>query len=81
MFFAIDHIEMIGGGITKRHISSASSALIIGGALGLIQAVILICTAKPLLSYMGVKQVSFLLVSFILFFSDGNHILALWSHS
>ncbi|KAI3471585.1 hypothetical protein Pfo_028235 [Paulownia fortunei] len=47
---------MIGGGVTKRHISSASSALIIGGTLGLIQAVILICTAKPLLSYMGVKS-------------------------
>ncbi|KAI3472182.1 hypothetical protein Pfo_029670 [Paulownia fortunei] len=49
-------IQMIGGGVTKRHISSASSALIIGGTLGLIQAVILICTAKPLLSYMGVKS-------------------------
>ncbi|KAL0339638.1 UNVERIFIED_CONTAM: protein DETOXIFICATION 42 [Sesamum radiatum] len=52
----IGHIEMTGGMGTKRHISSASSALLIGGALGLIQAVILICTAKPLLSYMGVKS-------------------------
>ncbi|KAL7097940.1 hypothetical protein ACP275_10G174500 [Erythranthe tilingii] len=48
--------EMISGGVNKRHISSASSALIIGGALGLIQALILICTAKPLLSFMGVQS-------------------------
>ncbi|KAL0453085.1 UNVERIFIED_CONTAM: protein DETOXIFICATION 42 [Sesamum latifolium] len=52
----IAKMEMTGGMATKRHISSASSALIIGGALGLIQAVILICTAKPPLSYMGVKS-------------------------
>ncbi|KAK4412975.1 protein DETOXIFICATION 42 [Sesamum alatum] len=54
----IPRTEMTGGRATKRHISSASSALIIGGALGLIQAIILICTAKPLLSYMGVKSTS-----------------------
>ncbi|KAL8041481.1 hypothetical protein ABFS82_10G165800 [Erythranthe guttata] len=48
--------EMNSGGVNKRHISSASSALIIGGALGLIQALILICTAKPLLSFMGVQS-------------------------
>lgn len=50
-----DHREIIGCGIKKRHISSASSALVIGAALGLIQAVILICAAKPMLTYMGVK--------------------------
>ncbi|KAL3632455.1 Protein DETOXIFICATION 42 [Castilleja foliolosa] len=48
--------EIIDGGVMKRHISSASSALMIGGSLGLIQAVSLVYTAKPLLSYMGVKS-------------------------
>lgn len=42
----------------KKQIASASSALIIGGILGLIQAAFLILTAKPLLSFMGVKSVS-----------------------
>ncbi|KAH6826110.1 MATE efflux family protein [Perilla frutescens var. hirtella] len=50
-----DHTEKDSGGIKKRHISSASSALIIGSALGLIQTLILICAAKPMLAYMGVK--------------------------
>ncbi|KAL3636537.1 hypothetical protein CASFOL_018836 [Castilleja foliolosa] len=40
----------------KKQISSATSALIIGGVLGLIQAVFLILAAKPLLSFMGVKS-------------------------
>ncbi|KAK4482416.1 hypothetical protein RD792_009571 [Penstemon davidsonii] len=40
----------------KRHIPSASSALIIGGILGLIQAFFLIFAAKPLLGFMGVKS-------------------------
>ncbi|KAG7594830.1 Multi antimicrobial extrusion protein [Arabidopsis thaliana x Arabidopsis arenosa] len=40
----------------KRNIPSASSALIIGGFLGLFQAVFLISAAKPLLSFMGVKH-------------------------
>lgn len=42
----------------KKQIPSASSALIIGGILGLIQAIFLISAAKPLLSFMGVKSVS-----------------------
>lgn len=42
----------------KRHIPSASSALIIGGILGIIQAAFLISAAKPLLNFMGVKSVS-----------------------
>lgn len=42
----------------KRHIPSASSALIIGAVLGIIQAVFLIAGAKPLLKFMGVKTVS-----------------------
>ncbi|KAI3982310.1 hypothetical protein MKX01_037843 [Papaver californicum] len=40
----------------KRHIPSASSALVIGGILGLVQAVFLIFGAKPLLGIMGIKH-------------------------
>ncbi|KAF9595982.1 hypothetical protein IFM89_006909 [Coptis chinensis] len=40
----------------KKHIASASSALVIGGILGLLQAVFLILAAKPLLGFMGVKS-------------------------
>ncbi|OVA19422.1 Multi antimicrobial extrusion protein [Macleaya cordata] len=40
----------------KRHISSASSALVIGAMLGLLQAIFLILGAKPLLNFMGVKS-------------------------
>ncbi|XP_071737550.1 protein DETOXIFICATION 42-like isoform X4 [Rutidosis leptorrhynchoides] len=39
----------------RRHIASASSALLIGAVLGLIQAFLLIVSAKPLLNYMGIK--------------------------
>ncbi|MED6217277.1 Protein DETOXIFICATION 42 [Stylosanthes scabra] len=38
----------------RRHIPSASSALVIGGILGLVQAIFLIFAAKPLLKFMGV---------------------------
>ncbi|KAG5577750.1 hypothetical protein H5410_057884 [Solanum commersonii] len=40
----------------KKHIPSASSALIIGAILGFIQAAFLISGAKPILSFMGVKH-------------------------
>lgn len=40
----------------KRHIPSASSALVIGGILGLVQAVFLIFGAKLLLGIMGIKH-------------------------
>ncbi|KAL2921842.1 Protein DETOXIFICATION 42 [Bienertia sinuspersici] len=40
----------------RRHIPSASSALVIGAILGLLQAVFLISLANPLLNYMGVKS-------------------------
>ncbi|KAA8549747.1 hypothetical protein F0562_001235 [Nyssa sinensis] len=40
----------------KKHIPSASSALIIGAILGLIQAIFLISGAKPLLIFMGIKS-------------------------
>lgn len=42
----------------RRHITSASSALVIGSALGLLQTLFLIFTARPILSYMGVNSVS-----------------------
>lgn len=42
----------------RRYIPSASSALVIGGVLGLIQAFFLISGARPLLNFMGVKSVS-----------------------
>ncbi|XP_017977221.1 PREDICTED: protein DETOXIFICATION 42 isoform X5 [Theobroma cacao] len=40
----------------RRHIPSASSALVIGSMLGIIQTFFLIFAAKPLLSYMGVNS-------------------------
>uniref|UniRef100_A0A5B7AIB0 Uncharacterized protein n=1 Tax=Davidia involucrata TaxID=16924 RepID=A0A5B7AIB0_DAVIN len=40
----------------RRHIPSASSALVIGAVLGLVQALFLIFAAKPILNYMGVKS-------------------------
>ncbi|XP_017977218.1 PREDICTED: protein DETOXIFICATION 42 isoform X2 [Theobroma cacao] len=42
----------------RRHIPSASSALVIGSMLGIIQTFFLIFAAKPLLSYMGVNSES-----------------------
>ncbi|XP_047308385.1 protein DETOXIFICATION 42-like [Impatiens glandulifera] len=45
----------------KRHIPSASSALIIGAILGIVQAILLICAAKPALIVMGVKSDSLIL--------------------
>ncbi|KAL8142929.1 hypothetical protein V2J09_015961 [Rumex salicifolius] len=38
----------------RRHIPSASTAMVIGAMLGLIQALFLICAAQPILNYMGV---------------------------
>ncbi|KAK2451544.1 hypersensitive-induced response protein [Trifolium repens] len=40
----------------RRHIPSASSALFFGGILGLIQAILLISAAKPVLNFMGVTS-------------------------
>ncbi|XP_058225258.1 protein DETOXIFICATION 43 [Rhododendron vialii] len=39
----------------KRHIPSASTALLLGGVLGLLQTIFLIFLAKPILGFMGVK--------------------------
>ncbi|XP_031111255.1 protein DETOXIFICATION 42 [Ipomoea triloba] len=48
--------EVVAPNNEKRYIPSASSALIIGGILGLIQAVLLITGAKPVLKFMGIKS-------------------------
>ncbi|KAI9161997.1 hypothetical protein LWI28_022714 [Acer negundo] len=40
----------------RMHIPSASTALVIGSVLGLIQALFLILAAKPILNYMGVHS-------------------------
>jgi len=42
----------------RRHIPSASSALLVGCVLGIIQTLFLTFSAKPILSYMGVNSVS-----------------------
>ena len=61
-------LEMHGSGHdtpkfeSKRHIPSASAALVVGGILGLIQAIFLISGAKPILNFMGVHSVSSTLV-------------------
>ncbi|KAJ0961178.1 hypothetical protein J5N97_000862 [Dioscorea zingiberensis] len=39
----------------RKHIPSVTSALVIGGVLGFVQAFFLILGAKPLLNFMGVK--------------------------
>ncbi|CAI9106416.1 OLC1v1005569C6 [Oldenlandia corymbosa var. corymbosa] len=49
-------LEMEKSKTEKRHIPSASSALLIGGILGILQAEFLILAAKPLLNFMGVKS-------------------------
>ncbi|XP_010278987.1 PREDICTED: protein DETOXIFICATION 42-like [Nelumbo nucifera] len=40
----------------RKNIASASTALIVGGVLGLFQTIFLILTAKPLLKFMGVHS-------------------------
>ncbi|XP_073038624.1 LOW QUALITY PROTEIN: protein DETOXIFICATION 43 [Primulina eburnea] len=42
--------------IERRHIPSASTALVLGCILGLLQTTFLICLAEPFLSVMGVKS-------------------------
>ena len=49
-------------GRKKRHIASASTALLFGTILGLLQAATLVFAAKPLLGAMGVKSVSVFLI-------------------
>lgn len=51
-------MEMVKHEHVRRHIPSASSALVIGSVLGVIQTLFLIFAANPILSYMGVDSVS-----------------------
>ncbi|KAF2282304.1 hypothetical protein GH714_043970 [Hevea brasiliensis] len=46
----------------RRHIPSASSALVVGCVLGVIQALFLIFAAKPILNFMGVHSDSPMLI-------------------
>lgn len=50
----------------RRHIPSASSALVIGSVLGIMQTLFLIFAAKPILNFMGVKSVSFVFFGYAL---------------
>ncbi|KAK3139733.1 hypothetical protein QOZ80_5AG0389030 [Eleusine coracana subsp. coracana] len=45
----------------RKHIPSVSTALLLGGALGLLETLLLILSAKPILGYMGVMQDSAML--------------------
>lgn len=51
----------------KRHIPSASTALILGSMLGLLQAIFLVFGAKILLGVMGVKPVSVSIINTVSF--------------
>lgn len=42
----------------KKHIPSASAALVMGAVLGILQTIVLISLAKPLLGIMGVGSVT-----------------------
>ncbi|RDY05979.1 Protein DETOXIFICATION 42, partial [Mucuna pruriens] len=54
--FVGEHFNIVKEEHKRRHIPSASSALFIGGILGLVQAIFLISAAKPLLNFMGVTS-------------------------
>ncbi|XP_027173281.1 protein DETOXIFICATION 42-like [Coffea eugenioides] len=54
--FSSSQGKVVDGRRNSRHNSSASSALLIGCILGIIQAIFLIFAAKPLLNYMGVES-------------------------
>ncbi|EOY09324.1 MATE efflux family protein isoform 1 [Theobroma cacao] len=57
-FVACSNTKIAESKNERRHIPSASSALVIGSMLGIIQTFFLIFAAKPLLSYMGVNSES-----------------------
>ncbi|XP_031271953.1 protein DETOXIFICATION 42 [Pistacia vera] len=54
--------ESTKSGNERRHIPSASSALVIGSILGILEAIILITGAKPLLDFMGIGADSPMLI-------------------
>ena len=49
---------------SKKYIPSVTSALIVGSILGLLQAIFLVFSAKFVLSIMGVKSVSAIMLPF-----------------
>jgi hypothetical protein len=49
-------------GYKRKYIPSVTSALIVGSILGLLQAIFLIFSAKFVLSIMGVKSVSVIIL-------------------
>ncbi|PON49244.1 Multi antimicrobial extrusion protein [Parasponia andersonii] len=53
---ATDQSKMLKLEHVRRHIPSASSAMVISSMLGLVQALFLILAAKPLLNYMGIHS-------------------------
>ncbi|XP_010909110.1 protein DETOXIFICATION 42 [Elaeis guineensis] len=53
---ASEHVKLSRSGCSRKYIPSVSSALIVGGVLGILQAIFLILAARPLLSIMGVKS-------------------------
>ncbi|XP_058073632.1 protein DETOXIFICATION 42-like isoform X1 [Magnolia sinica] len=55
-FIAFENQNMAESRYERRYIPSVSSALVIGGVLGVLQAVLLIFAAKPLLNFMGVQS-------------------------
>ncbi|OMO71590.1 Multi antimicrobial extrusion protein [Corchorus olitorius] len=57
-FEGSSNTKMVESEHEKRHIPSASSALVVGSMLGIIQTLFLVFAAKPLLSYMGVNSES-----------------------
>ena len=49
----------------RKNIPSVSTALLLGGVLGLLETLLLVLSAKPILGYMGVTPVTFSLFLFI----------------
>ncbi|XP_058113285.1 protein DETOXIFICATION 42-like [Magnolia sinica] len=50
---AFENQNMAGSRYERRYIPSVSSALVTDGVLGVLQAVLLIFAAKPILNFMG----------------------------
>ncbi|XP_058075672.1 protein DETOXIFICATION 42-like [Magnolia sinica] len=55
-FIAFENQNMAESRYERRYIPSVSSALVIGGVLGVLQAVLLIFAAKPVLNFMDVQS-------------------------
>jgi hypothetical protein len=56
--------DLSNHGSKKKYIPSVTSALIVGSILGLLQAIFLVFSAKFVLSIMGVKSVSAIMLPF-----------------